>query len=61
MGNACELGRLVVAGRAQAATNGGTSVLPGFIPNGPHDDTYTETLALLAIAQAKLPAPMLAV
>jgi hypothetical protein len=41
--------------KTQAALGASAYLLPGFIPTGPHDDIYNDTLALLEIAQEKLP------
>ena len=41
--------------KTQASLGASAYLLPGVIPNGPHDDVRAETLALLEVAQAKLP------
>ncbi len=41
--------------KTQASLGTSAYVLPGVIPNGPHDSVRAETLALLEIAEAKLP------
>ncbi len=41
--------------KTQASLGASAFLLPGVIPNGPHDDVHAETLTLQRIAQAKLP------
>ena len=41
--------------KTQASLGASAYLLPGVIPNGPHDSVRAETLALLEIAEAKLP------
>jgi hypothetical protein len=41
--------------KTQASLSASAYLLPGIIPNGPHDDIRAETLALLEIAETKLP------
>jgi hypothetical protein len=41
--------------KTQASLGAAAYLLPGVIPNGSHDDVHAETLALLEIAQSKLP------
>jgi len=41
--------------KTQASLGASAYLLPGVIPNGPHDDIHAETLTLLEIAQGKLP------
>jgi hypothetical protein len=41
--------------KTQDSLGASAYLLPGVIPNGPNDDVYAESMALLDLAQAKLP------
>lgn len=41
--------------KTQASLGASAYLLPGVVPNGPHDDIHAEALAFLEIAQEKLP------